>query len=104
MGAGTDIFNTADAFQFVHRQFSGDGDLIARVSSLVKPTGANAAYAGIMFRESLGANVRHATLLMGADGKVKFRRRTTVGGTTASDGNPIGTSLCPAVPQAVASR
>ncbi len=94
-GAGTDIFNTADAFQFTHRRFSGDGDLIARVASLVKPTGANAAYAGIMFRESLGANVRHATLLMGADGTVKFRRRTTVGGTTASDGNPIGTSFAP---------
>ena len=93
IGAGTDIFNTADAFQFVHRQFSGDGDLIARVSSLVKPTDAVAAYAGIMFRESLGANVRHATLLMGADGKVKFRRRTMVGGTTASDGTAIGTAF-----------
>ncbi len=93
IGAGTDIFNTADAFQFVHRQFSGDGDLIARVSSLVKPTGAVAAYAGIMFRESLGANVRHATLLMGADGKVKFRRRTMVGGTTASDGTASGTAF-----------
>jgi Bacterial Ig domain/PASTA domain len=94
-GAGTDIFNTADAFQFTHRRFSGDGDLIARVASLVKPTGANAAYAGIMFRESLGANVRHATLLMGADGRVKFRRRTTVGGTTASDGSSIGTAFAP---------
>jgi hypothetical protein len=93
IGAGTDVFNTADAFHFVHRQFSGDGDLVARVSSLVKPAGANAAYAGIMFRESLGANVRHATLLIGADGKVKFRRRTIVGGTTASDGNPVGTTF-----------
>jgi hypothetical protein len=94
-GAGTDIFNTADAFQFTHRSFRGDGDLIARVASLVTPAGANAAFAGIMFRESLGANVRHATLLMGSGGRVKFRRRTSIGGTTASDGDPIGTVFAP---------
>jgi hypothetical protein len=94
-GAGTDIIDRADAFQFVHRSFSGDGDLVARVSTLEKPSGANTAYAGIMFRESLAANVRHATLLLGVDGKMKFRYRTTVGGTTTSTGNPIGTSFAP---------
>jgi hypothetical protein len=39
-----------------------------------------------MFRESLEANARHAAVLIGTNGKLKFRRRTSVGGSTLSDG------------------
>ena len=48
-----------------------------------------------MFRESLAANSRHAAMMVTTDGKAKFRRRTTTGGTTLSDGPTTGTTTVP---------
>jgi hypothetical protein len=39
-GAGTDVYSTADAFHFVYRTWSGDGDLVVRVASLTAPSGS----------------------------------------------------------------
>jgi subtilisin family serine protease len=94
-GAGNDVYGNTDAFHFVHRTFSGDGDLVVRVSALTKPADALWGLAGIMFRESTAANARHVAVMASVDGKLKFRRRTVVAGTTHSDGPSAGTTPVP---------
>ena len=92
---GVDVWAASDAFYFVHQQWTGDGDLVARVEQLAKPADAAFAMAGIMFRESLAAGAPHASMVITTDGKAKFRRRLTVGGTTLSDGPGVGTTPVP---------
>ncbi len=59
-GGGSDLWNTADHFQYLYRDLTGDGRLTAKVVSEL-PAGTNAAAkAGVMFRESTAAGSRHA--------------------------------------------
>lgn len=92
---GTDLWETADAFRFVHQDLTGDGEIVAKISGLTVPAGANWALAGVTFRDALTTDSVHATMMITSDGKAKFRRRTTIGGTTLSDGPSIGTTLPP---------
>ena len=92
---GSDVWDTSDAFHFVHQQWTGDGVLVARIEQLAKPVDASFAMAGIMFRESLAAGAPHASLVMTTDGKAKFRRRLTTGAATWSDGPGVGTTSVP---------
>ena len=48
-----------------------------------------------MFRESLAAGSRHATMMVATDGKAKFRRRTATGGATLSNGPLTGSTTVP---------
>jgi hypothetical protein len=74
-GSGEDIQGTADAFEFVHATLTGDGQIVARVTSLA---GADpAAEAGVMIRESLAAGSTHAFLRVNSKTNVVFRRRLT---------------------------
>jgi endonuclease/exonuclease/phosphatase family metal-dependent hydrolase/PKD repeat protein len=82
--AGTDIYGTADAFRFVHRQLTGDGAIIARVTSIQNTH--EWAQAGVMMRESLDANSPHATMMVTRVDRAKFRRRKTMGSITSSNG------------------
>jgi len=95
-GAGDDVYGTADDFYFAHRAWTGDGEIVARVASLARPADARFAMAGLMFRESAAPGARHASLLLGSDGKVKFRRRTAADAATLSDGPSSGTAYAPA--------
>ncbi len=79
-GAGADIFGTADQFQFVYRQITGDVDIVARVVS-IKNTNAWAK-AGVMIRESLSAGSRHAYALTSAAQGYEFERRIDPSGYT----------------------
>jgi phosphatidylserine/phosphatidylglycerophosphate/cardiolipin synthase-like enzyme/regulation of enolase protein 1 (concanavalin A-like superfamily) len=80
--SGADIWNTADAFHYVYRQWTGDGSIVARVQGL---TNTNAwAKAGVMFRETLNANSVHAFALVSAGSGSSFIRRTSTGGTSVS--------------------
>ena len=49
-GSGADIWNSADAFQFVEQPLVGDGAIIARVTSVSNTNGW--AKAGVMIRDS----------------------------------------------------
>src|SRR3954462_15635986 len=49
-GAGADIWGTADQFTFVYRQLTGDGSVVARVSSVQSIDAWSKA--GVMVRES----------------------------------------------------
>lgn len=59
-GSGSDIFFTEDGFQFAHQTLTGDGEIIARVTSHI----ANHPWskAGVMLREGITGAGRHATV------------------------------------------
>lgn len=81
-GSGADIWGTADEFRFVHRLLTGDGDVVARVTSV---TNTDAwAKAGLMIRESLAPGSRFGLIMMtpGSNG-ASFHYRTTTGGNAA---------------------
>jgi len=78
--AGGDIWNSADSFRFAWSSLSGDGIFVARLASMdaTDPW----AMAGVMVRETLDANSRHASLLLTPGNGVVFRWRESVGATT----------------------
>lgn len=82
-GSGADIAGTADQFHFVVRDFTGDGTLTARVTS-VETTNLYAK-AGVMFRESDTADARYAFAFAGP-GTVGFECRTATGATMTAVG------------------
>lgn len=85
-GSGADIFSTADAFHFVYRPLTGDGEVTARVTA-VGDTGAYAK-AGVMVRETLAADSRHALVNLTPGHGAELVRRTATGGTSASTFDP----------------
>ncbi|MFX0558437.1 PKD domain-containing protein, partial [Maribacter sp. CXY002] len=85
--SGADIWGSADEFHFVYRELTGNGEIIARVTAL-EQTNAYAK-AGVMMRNSLAANAKHAQTTMspvannGAP-SFYFQHRNTTGGATTS--------------------
>jgi glucose/arabinose dehydrogenase/regulation of enolase protein 1 (concanavalin A-like superfamily) len=58
--AGDDIWATADQFHFVHQPLTGDGEIIARVTSQTNTEGW--AKAGVMIKQSTTAGSNYALL------------------------------------------
>jgi hypothetical protein len=81
-GGGEDIWNTADQFRFAYKRLNGDGSITARVDSLTNTDGW--AKVGVMIRETLDANSRHAMTIVSAANGVQFGRRTFPGDDSAS--------------------
>jgi alpha-tubulin suppressor-like RCC1 family protein/regulation of enolase protein 1 (concanavalin A-like superfamily) len=81
-GAGADISGGADAFNFVYRPLSGDGQIIARVAS-VQNTNASAK-AGVMIRETLTAGSRMALMSVTPSSGALYVYRTSTGGNSKS--------------------
>ncbi|MGB7925676.1 MAG: kelch repeat-containing protein [Pyrinomonadaceae bacterium] len=79
-GSGADIWGNADAFHYVRQPLNGDGEIIARVTSIQNTDPF--AKAGLMIRESLTANSRHVILDVKPGGGLEFMRRLTNGGAT----------------------
>lgn len=82
--SGDDIWNQADAFQFMYRDLTGDGQLIARVLTLKNTDGW--AKAGVMIREDLSPGSRHALTAVSASNGLAFQRRGATGGDSAHTG------------------
>src|SRR5437764_110155 len=61
-GAGADIWGTADAFHYVYTTLTGDGSIVAQVTS--EQYVANWTKAGVMMRETLDPGSRHALMLV----------------------------------------
>jgi hypothetical protein len=78
--SGVDIWNRADSFHFVSQPLSGDGEIVARVASLVR-TDPNAK-AGVMIRAALTANSSYAFVAVTPDNGVDFEWRSTTGGSS----------------------
>ncbi|WP_218032105.1 discoidin domain-containing protein [Dictyobacter kobayashii] len=81
-GSGNDIWDTADAFQYVSQPLSGDGTIVARIDSQQNTDGW--AKAGVMIRESLTAGSTHALMALTPGNGAVFQRRTTTGGSSSS--------------------
>jgi hypothetical protein len=76
-GSGADIWGTTDAFHFVYQLWTGDGTIITRVASI---TNTNAwTKAGVMIRENLDANARHAMVVVTPRNGVAFQHRLLTG-------------------------
>lgn len=88
--AGSDIWGNADQFRFVFKQLNGNGSITARVDSLIRTDPW--AKAGVMIRESLEANSKHASMVVTPDNSCSFQRRETTGGTSTS-ANWTGTAV-----------
>jgi hypothetical protein len=87
-GSGADIWGTVDAFRFAYRPFSGDGSIVARVTSVDWVN--DWTKAGVMMRETLATNARHALMLVSANKGLAFQRRPTAGGTSLSTSGGAG--------------
>ena len=77
---GAAIWGTADAFRFVYRSLSGDGQVTARVDSLQNTSPF--AKAGVMIRDGVGAGAANVVLDVRPTGDVEFMQRMVAGGTT----------------------
>lgn len=89
-GSGADIWSSADAFNYAHKTLSGDGQMIARVSSVENT--ASWAKAGVMIRNTLDAGSEYALMLVSAGKGTAFQYRTTTGGSAASTTAVAGTA------------
>src|SRR6185503_19430026 len=74
-GGGADVWGTADAFNYAYRTLSGDGTIVARLSSTQAINSWTKA--GVMIRGSLSASSAHAFMLVAASATkgVNFQRR-----------------------------
>jgi beta-galactosidase len=91
-GSGADIWNTADAFQFVYVYVpvSTNCDIRARV---VKISDTDPwAKAGVMIRESLAAGSRNACMAISYGNGATFQYRSATSGSSA---NSTGTGTAP---------
>ncbi|HEY2585688.1 MAG TPA: PQQ-dependent sugar dehydrogenase [Tepidisphaeraceae bacterium] len=83
-GSGGDVWDNADAFQFVYQPLHGDGSIVARVASI--SDGDPWEKCGVMIREKPSADARHAFMAITRDVGAAFQRRLTAG--SASDHTP----------------
>src|SRR5439155_7908696 len=81
-GAGSDIWGKSDGFRFVYHPLEGDGQIVARVLAL--PRANLLAKAGVMIRDTLQANSKHAGLLVTSAAGARFVRRHETGGATTN--------------------
>ena len=87
--SGTDIETTSDQFHYVYESLSGDGTIVARVSSIENTN--SWAKGGVMIRESLASNSKQAMIVLTPGNGVAFQRRlSTGGGTVNTSGSWVG--------------
>ena len=88
--AGKDIWDVADQFHFVYQQVTGDVQIVARVASIVNTY--TWAKAGVMVRESLAADARHALMAVSAASGNAFQRRPTPAAYSVNTSGGAGTA------------
>jgi hypothetical protein len=80
--SGADIWNTSDEFHFAYKELSGAGAIIARIDSVENSDPW--AKAGVMIRDTLEADSRHAMTAVTAGNGVWFGWREAAGGGSLS--------------------
>ena len=88
-----DTWGTNDGFHFVSQPFEGDGQIVARV--LTVENTMNHAKAGVMFRESLAADARHAEAIVTPVDGTQFLTRTKAGDKTTSAKTGLNKGVLP---------
>ena len=82
-GGGADIWGNSDSFHFDGLPLSGNGSIVAQVTS-VQDT-SYAAKAGLMFRDSTAANAMMAMFAVTPGAGLMFETRTTTGGLVTAN-------------------
>jgi regulation of enolase protein 1 (concanavalin A-like superfamily) len=82
VSTGTDIWNNDDQFRFAYKQLSGNGSITAKVESVTRSDGWTKA--GVMIRETLDANAKHASVVVTPDNSCSQQYRNMAGGPSAS--------------------
>jgi RHS repeat-associated protein len=88
-GSGEYIGGSADEMHFVYQPLSGDGTIVAQVTSA---TGANSPQAGVMIRETLNADATNAFVAYQGS-EISFSDRPSTGANTSSQNNETTASL-----------
>jgi hypothetical protein len=88
VGSGADIWGKADAFHFLYRPLTGDGEVIVRIASLQNTNGW--AKGGAMMRETLAAGSSYAFSLVSAASGAAFQYRATTNTAAAESANVTG--------------
>jgi uncharacterized repeat protein (TIGR01451 family) len=89
-GSGADIWLAADAFRFVYQSMTGDGQIVARVSSLQNTDPW--AKGGVMVRETLANGSANAFLAITPVNGINFQRRLSAGADSVDTGPSAGTA------------
>jgi hypothetical protein len=77
-GGGEDVKGTEDRFFFVYLPWRGDGEIMAKVKSLVPaPSSRQQSEAGLMFRAGMAGGARHVFLALDGKNRTVFRRRSS---------------------------
>lgn len=79
-GAGVDVWDVTDEFQYVSRSVTGDVEITGRVVSLTNTD--EWAKAGVMLRETLAANAVQTSLVVTPLHGTNFYQRLTTGDST----------------------
>ncbi len=89
-GSGSNIWGSADEFQYAYQPFSGDGEIVCQITS-ISPDVDDYMKAGLMFRESLSANSKHAMAYITPENGNAYQARQSTGGTCtkSSDASSI---------------
>ena len=82
VGSGSDISGTADEFRYLYQSANNNCTVIARVVDVQNTD--QFAKGGVMIRESLNANAKHASVFLTPADGVAFANRTSSGGATAT--------------------
>ncbi len=89
LAGGVDLAGAADDGYFLHQPLTGNGSIVARLSS---GTWRSSAKIGVMMRESLEPGSRHASMLLqtvsATSVRYVFARRTVAGQTTSASSGP----------------
>ncbi|MCL6457406.1 MAG: fibronectin type III domain-containing protein, partial [Gorillibacterium sp.] len=88
--SGADIWGTEDAFHYVYRPWTGDGQIIARVANLENAVAWTKA--GIMIRENVSSQSPHVMMAVSPVNGVVFEDRLLAGGaSTLTSGTKAAT-------------
>ena len=91
-GSGTDIWGTADQFNFASTPLTGDGSIVARVAAVQNTDPW--AKAGVMFRQTSAGNSTDAYVTLTPHAEVQFLDRPATGAAAV----PAGDSFTAAGP------
>jgi len=90
VGSGADIWGAADAFQYMYQSVSDvEIEIVARVGSIENTN--EWAKAGVMIRDTLNADSKHAMVIESPAHGARLQCRSTTGGSTSETaGSGIG--------------
>jgi len=90
-GSGRDIFSTSDEFHYVYHPLSGDGEIIAQVTS--QQNTHPWAKAAVMIRDTLEADSKFAMTTLTAEHGVDFQYRETAGESVGQTWTSVDTEI-----------